>query len=398
MKTRSFGNATMYTFENKNGMVMEVTDFGAVLYSLMVPDKDGNLVDVNLGYATPEAYGKETSGFGATIGRNGNRIGGAKFTLNGKVYELAPNDNGNNLHSGLDFYQHRMWTVKETTENSIVFSLHSPDGDQGFPGNFDVDVTYTLTDDNELKIDYNGVTDADTVINMTNHSYFNLNGHASGNILEQIKTQRLLEELRTVKSSNAAEIRRLKKELASLRKVMVGYINQIDSLNRLTAQQKKIIADVTKKYNAASQKINTLNEEKENLTKTVTLAAQLDATNINITAQNKRGKITKKVKDVVKFKIDFTIVKNITAVTGERILYIRINKPDNDVLTKDPSSTFAYENRQLPYSIKKYIEYNGEEQNVTVYWDVEEFLHAGDYRVDIFSDGNLIGSTIHSLK
>ena len=184
MKTRSFGNATMYTFENKNGMVMEVTDFGAVLYSLMVPDKDGNLVDVNLGYATPEAYAKETSGFGATIGRNGNRIGGAKFTLNGKVYELEPNNNGNNLHSGLDFYQHRMWTVKETTENSITFSLHSPDGDQGFPGNFDVDVTYTLTDDNELKIDYNGVTDADTVINMTNHSYFNLNGHASGNILE----------------------------------------------------------------------------------------------------------------------------------------------------------------------------------------------------------------------
>ena len=184
MKTRSFGNATMYTFENKNGMVMAVTDFGAVLYSLMVPDKDGNLVDVNLGYATPEAYGKQTSGFGATIGRNGNRIGGAKFTLNGKVYELTPNNNGNNLHSGLDFYQHRMWTVKETTENSITLSLHSPDGDQGFPGNFDVDVTYTLTDDNELKIDYNGVTDADTVINMTNHSYFNLNGHASGNILE----------------------------------------------------------------------------------------------------------------------------------------------------------------------------------------------------------------------
>ena len=184
MKTRSFGNATMYTFENKNGMVMEVTDFGAVLYSLMVPDKDGNLVDVNLGYATPEAYAKETSGFGATIGRNGNRIGGAKFTLNGKVYELAPNNNGNNLHSGHDYYQHRMWTVKETTENSIVFSLHSPDGDQGFPGNFDVDVTYTLTDDNELKIDYDGMADADTVINMTNHSYFNLNGHASGNILE----------------------------------------------------------------------------------------------------------------------------------------------------------------------------------------------------------------------
>lgn len=182
MKTRSFGNATMYTFENKNGMMMEVTDFGAVLYALIVPDKDGNPVDVTLGYDSPEAYGKKTSGFGATIGRNGNRIGKAQFTLNGKVYELEQNNNGNNLHSGRNYYQHRMWTVKETTENSITLSLHSPDGDQGFPGNFDVDVTYTLTDDNELKIDYNGVADADTVINMTNHSYFNLNGHASGSI------------------------------------------------------------------------------------------------------------------------------------------------------------------------------------------------------------------------
>ena len=185
MKTRSFGNATMYTFENKNGMMMEVTDFGAVLYALIVPDKDGNPVDVTLGYDTPEAYGKQTSGFGATIGRNGNRIGKAQFTLNGKVYELEQNNNGNNLHSGKNYYQHRMWTVKETTENSITLSLHSPDGDQGFPGNFDVDVTYTLTDDNELKIDYNGMADADTVINMTNHSYFNLNGHASGTILDQ---------------------------------------------------------------------------------------------------------------------------------------------------------------------------------------------------------------------
>ncbi len=185
MKTRSFGNATMYTFENKNGMVMEVTDFGATLYSLIVPDKDGNPIDVALGYDSPEGYmGPSGTGFGATIGRNGNRIGKAVFTLNGKTYELDKNDNGNNLHSGLAYYHYRMWTVKETTENSITFSLHSPDGDQGFPGNFDVDVTYTLTDDNELKIDYEGVSDADTVINMTNHSYFNLNGHASGNILE----------------------------------------------------------------------------------------------------------------------------------------------------------------------------------------------------------------------
>lgn len=215
---------------------------------------------------------------------------------------------------------------------------------------------------------------------------------------EQLKTQRLLEELRTVKSSNATEIRRLKKELASLRKVMIGYINQIDSLNRLTAQQKEIIADVTKKYNAASRQINNLSEEKKNLTKTVTLAAQLDATNISVQPTNKRGKTAKKVKDIVKFKINFSIVKNITAETGERTLYIRITKPDNDVLTKSSSNTFPYENRELVYSIKKYIEYNGEEQAVTVYWDVEEYLHAGTYRVDIFADGTLIGSQSFSLN
>lgn len=215
---------------------------------------------------------------------------------------------------------------------------------------------------------------------------------------EQLKTQRLLEELRTVKSSNATEIRRLKKELASLRKVMIGYINQIDSLNRLTAQQKEIIADVTKKYNAASRQINNLSEEKKNLTKTVTLAAQLDATNISVQPTNKRGKTAKKVKDIVKFKINFSIVKNITAETGERTLYIRITKPDNDVLTKSPSNTFPYENRELVYSIKKYIEYNGEEQAVTVYWDVEEYLYAGTYRVDIFADGTLIGSQSFSLN
>ena len=125
---------------------------------------------------------------------------------------------------------------------------------------------------------------------------------------EQLKTQRLLEELRTVKSSNAAEIRRLKKELATLRKVMIGYINQIDSLNRLTAHQKEVIAQVTQKYNDASRQISNLAEEKKNLNKKVTLAAQLDATNINIQAVNKRDKTAKKVKDVVKFKIGFTIV------------------------------------------------------------------------------------------
>lgn len=215
---------------------------------------------------------------------------------------------------------------------------------------------------------------------------------------EQIKTQRLLEELRTVKSSNASEIRRLKKELSSLRKIMIGYINQIDSLNKLTTQQKQVIAEVTQKYNAASRQINNLSEEKKNLNKKVTLAAQLDATGIWIEPKNKRDKKAKKVKDVVKFAIGFTIVKNITAETGERTLYVNIYKPNNEVLTKNAANTFEYENRSLPYSIKKYIEYNGEEQTIAVFWNVEEYLSAGTYRVDIFADGTVIGSQRFTLE
>ena len=214
---------------------------------------------------------------------------------------------------------------------------------------------------------------------------------------EQLKTQRLLEELRTVESSNATEIRRLKKELATLRKILVGYVNQIDSLDRINKRQQQVIADVTQKYNTASQQISTLSKEKENLDKKVTLAAQLDVTNIRIEPRNKRGKVAKKVKDIVKLAISFTVVKNITAENGERTIYIRITKPDNDALTKSASNTFSYENRTLTYSIKKYIEYNGEEQNVNVFWDVEEFLYAGNYRLDIFEGGNLIGSQKFTL-
>ncbi|MCD8031877.1 MAG: hypothetical protein LUF85_13910 [Bacteroides sp.] len=215
---------------------------------------------------------------------------------------------------------------------------------------------------------------------------------------EQLKTQRLLEELRTVKSSNAAEIRRLKKELSTLREVMVSYINQIDSLNRVTQQQQQQIADVTRRYQDAAQRANTLSREKEDLGKQVTLAAQLDATNIRIDPKNKRGRSAKKVKDVARLDISFTIVKNITAQTGERTLYVRILKPDNDALTKNAAHTFTYENRTLPYSIKKYIEYDGEEQSVVVYWDVEEFLYAGEYRVDIFAEHTLIGSGRFTLN
>ena len=189
MKQRAFGKntrgeaATLYTFENSNGMVMEVTDFGATLYALLVPDGKGGLIDVVLGYDDPLGYeGPSGTFFGVTVGRNANRIGKARFVLNGKEYQLDKNDGNNNLHSGFDFQSYRVWNVKATTENSITFSLHSPDGDQGYPGAVDMEVTYTLTEDNAVRLDYHAVPDADTIVNLTNHSYFNLNGHASGPI------------------------------------------------------------------------------------------------------------------------------------------------------------------------------------------------------------------------
>lgn len=214
---------------------------------------------------------------------------------------------------------------------------------------------------------------------------------------EQVKVQRLLEELRSVKATNASEIRRLKNELNLLRKVMVGYVNQIDSLNRLNKSLTAENQEVKQKYLSATEQISNLSEEKKNLHNKVTLAAQLDATGITLLAKDKKGKQAKKVKDIVKFQIGFTIVKNITAEAGNKTIYIRITKPDNDVLTKN-GGTFSYENRNLTYSIKKYVEYTGEEQSVTVFWDVEEFLYAGSYGVDIFADGNLIGSKRFTIE
>ena len=215
---------------------------------------------------------------------------------------------------------------------------------------------------------------------------------------EKLRTQQLLEELRATKASNAAEITRLKKELKTVRTVMRSYVVQIDSLNQANEKLAKENKRVRTQYAEVTKKVESLQEEAKNLSDKVTLAAQLDATNIGIQPRNKKGKVTASVKNVIKFAIDFTIVKNITASTGERAIYVRIVKPDGSVLTKDASRTFAYENTRLEYSIKKLIEYTGEEQNVTVYWDVEEFLNPGEYTVYIFSDGVMIGEKGFSLE
>ena len=182
--TKDGKEAHLYILENKNGMKAYVSDFGATLARLYVPDREGNLIDVVHGYDDAAGYTRGDAGFGATVGRSANRIGGAGFELNGVFYELEKNDNGkNNLHSGPDYYQKRLWEVEEYENDHISLQLHSPDGDQGYPGALDMHVTYTLDDDNTLNIHYQAVPDQDTIINMTNHSYFNLNGHDSGTVL-----------------------------------------------------------------------------------------------------------------------------------------------------------------------------------------------------------------------
>lgn len=178
----------LYTLTNAQGVSASFTNLGGVWVTMMVPDRDGALKDVVLGYDTVEKYLQNPPHFGAPIGRNANRIGQARFTLNGVTYELAANNGPNNLHSGPDLYHERLWEA-EAEECSlgtrISFSIESPDKDQGYPGNAKITVSYTLTDDNSLQTDYHMVSDADTIANFTNHAYFNIAGHEAGAILDQ---------------------------------------------------------------------------------------------------------------------------------------------------------------------------------------------------------------------
>jgi len=163
----------------------EIITFGATVRSLIVPDRNGNPVDVVLGYDDPAQYWTKGGYLGATVGRCANRIAGAQFTLNNKTYVLAANDGRNHLHGGLVGFSHRVWEIDAVEKNSVTLSLNSPDGEEGYPGNLQVRVTFTIKD-NALTIDYLAVSDQDTVCNLTNHSYFNLAGHDSGVVNDQI--------------------------------------------------------------------------------------------------------------------------------------------------------------------------------------------------------------------
>lgn len=179
--------AQQYTLTNRHGLKAVFTNYGGRMVSLLVPDKNGKLTDVVVGLADAAAYEKATEPyFGATIGRFGNRIANGKFTLDGKEYTLATNNGPNTLHGGKKGFQYVMWQANQVNNQTLELTYTSPDGEENFPGDLNVKVTYTLTDDNELKMDYEATTNKKTVVNLTNHAFFNLNGEGSGTILNHV--------------------------------------------------------------------------------------------------------------------------------------------------------------------------------------------------------------------
>ena len=207
---------------------------------------------------------------------------------------------------------------------------------------------------------------------------------------EQLRTQELLEELKRVKASDAREIARLKKELATVRAVLRTYVLEIDSLNRLNQNLTAENNRVKGQYAEATRQIEGLSNEKESLSQKVAIAAQLDATGITMTAKKKNGKPAKKIKDCKSFQVDFTVARNVTASNGLRTFYVRITTPNGTTL--GGGGSFQYENRTLECTMKKAVEYSGEAITLSTYRQVTEYLEAGTYTVSIFADGNMIGS------
>lgn len=215
---------------------------------------------------------------------------------------------------------------------------------------------------------------------------------------EQTKVLRLQEELRMTQASDKAEIKRLSDELATLRKILRSYIHQIDSLNTLNQELRAENAQITNQYNRTSRTLQQVSQEREKLSEKVSLAAQLVATNINAKAVNDRGREQSRLSRSTQFVVSFTVTRNITAEPGERTIYIRIMTPDGNVLSKSSDNRFTYENSDIIYSMRRVVEYGGEEIPVTMYWDIEEFLMPGTYKADIFADGHHIGSSSFAME
>ncbi len=209
---------------------------------------------------------------------------------------------------------------------------------------------------------------------------------------QKVKVGQLLNELRMTSATNAKRIAQLKSELKSVRLVMIQYVNQIDSLNSANKTLKTENVAVHKKYKEATETVQQLSKEKESLNQVVTRASILEITNFGMTPLNSKGKKTGWFSQTATLQFTYTIGKNVTAQPGEKTIYLRITRPDGEVLTKSPNNVFPFENKDIAYSATKYIEYTGEAKNDVIYWKVGEILPKGMYRAELFADGYRIGS------
>jgi len=244
---------------------------------------------------------------------------------------------------------------------------------------FTLEKELLLDDFEEISLQYEGFK-----FSINNDSLINLL------ITEQEKVQRLQEELRTVKSTNARRINELKKEIETLRKIAQSFVVQIDSLNSENEKLKDENKQVTQRNQQLSSRAARLSQQVDNLSERVQMASRLDAVNIQMTPINNKGK-TVKLEKAEQLMLTFIISKNITAQVGEQTIYVRLMKPDDDILLKSNHGTFKFENKDIPYSMNKPIEYDGEEQSIVMYWPVDEYLSPGSYRVVIFAGNNQIG-------
>lgn len=239
----------------------------------------------------------------------------------------------------------------------------------------------------ELTTEFDGYTS-----NIKNDSIFKLLEK------EKMKVQQLLDELRVTKSTNTRRIAQLKGELATVRKVMVHYVNQIDSLNAENKELKTENKEVRRKYQEASQTVEQLSKEKETLHEVVNRASKLEVSSFSMIPLSNRNRKVGIFSQIANLQFNYTIAKNITAQPGNKTIYLRIMRPDDEVLTKSPANVFPFENKEISYSSKKDFEYEGEAINDVMYWKVEEIIQKGNYRADFFLDGSRVGSFQFTIK
>ena len=216
--------------------------------------------------------------------------------------------------------------------------------------------------------------------------------------VQKQKINQLLEELRVTKATNSRRISELRNELATVRAVMVQYVHQIDSLNTENTKLRTEKEVVTRKYTEAAQTVEKLSKDKENLTEVVTRASKLEFVDFSIRKLNNRGKRTTFFSQFASLELNYTIAKNITATTGQKTIFLRLTRPDGEVLTKNPSNVFPFEDKEIAYSSKKEFEYTGEIMQDVIFWKVEEIVLEGRYIADFFVDGYLTGSFQFELK